>query len=289
VEPVGKVGRKGRRRLVHQPSGVYFATVSLSTGVTLHYAERGDREGEAIIFLHAYVDSWFSYSRVLPLLSPSYHALAPDQRGHGDSDKPQCCYTADDYAADVDAFLVAVGIEKATLVGDSSGGLIAQRVALDYPHRVSRLVLIGSPTTLVNNEAVRELGEEMLAALEDPIPREFVREFVLGTIHDPVPEEFLSTAVSQSLKVPAHVWRGYWKGVVLMVDDTSRLGEIGVPTLILWGEQDALLPREEQEWRAAAIPDATLKVYPETGHLAHWVRPEWVVRDLEAFMRGHPA
>jgi pimeloyl-ACP methyl ester carboxylesterase len=50
-------------------------------------------------------------------------------------------------------------------------------------------------------------------------------------------------------------------------------------------EQDALLPREEQEWRAAAIPNATLRVYPETGHLAHWVRPEWAVRDLEAFMR----
>jgi pimeloyl-ACP methyl ester carboxylesterase len=219
------------------------------------------------------------------LLSPSYHAFAPDQRGHGDSDKPKCCYTADDYAADVEAFMEAVGIEKATLVGDSSGGLIAQRVALDYPHRVSRLVLIGSPTTLVNNEAARELGEQMLAELEDPIPPEFVREFVLGTIHDPLPEEFLAGAVSQSLKVPARLWRDYWEEVVLTVDDTARLGEIDVPTLILWGEQDTLLPREEQERRAAAIPNATLRVYPETGHLAHWVRPEWVVRDLEAFLK----
>jgi pimeloyl-ACP methyl ester carboxylesterase len=270
---------------MHQPNGVEFATTHLSTGLRVHYAEQGDREGEPIVFLHAYVDSWFSYSRVLPLLSSEYHSFAPDQRGHGDSDKPQCCYTADDYAADVDAFMEAVGIEKATLVGDSSGGLIAQRVALDYPHRVSRLVLIGSPTTLVNNEAVRELGEQMLAGLEDPIPPEFVREFVLGTVHDPLPEEFLAGAVSQSLKVPARVWRDYYEEVVLTADDTARLHEIGAPTLILWGEQDALLPREEQERRAAAIPDATLKVYPETGHLAHWVRPEWVVGDLEAFMR----
>jgi non-heme chloroperoxidase len=270
---------------MHQPNGVELATTHLSTGLRVHYAEQGDREGEAIIFLHAYVDSWFSYSRVLPLLSSEHHAFAPDQRGHGDSDKPQCCYTADDYSADVDAFMEAVGIEKATLVGDSSGGLIAQRVALDYPYRVSRLVLIGSPTTLVNNDAVRELGEQMLAGLEDPVPPEFVREFVLGTIHDPLPEEFLAGAVSQSLKVPARVWRDYWEDVVLAVDDTARLHEIGAPTLILWGEQDALLPREEQEWRAAAIPDATLRVYPETGHLAHWVRPEWVVRDLEAFLK----
>jgi pimeloyl-ACP methyl ester carboxylesterase len=68
---------------------------------------------------------------VLALLSPAYHALVPDQRGHGDSDKPECCYAADDYAADVDAFMEAVGIEEAILVGDSSGGLIVQRVALD--------------------------------------------------------------------------------------------------------------------------------------------------------------
>ncbi len=270
---------------MHQPNGVQFATTRLATGLQVHYAEQGDREGDAIVLLHAYVDSWFSYGRVLPLLSPEYHAFAPDQRGHGDSDKPQCCYTADDYAADVEAFMEAVGIEEATLVGDSSGGLIAQRVALDYPHRVSRLVLIGSPTTLVNNEGVRELEEEMLAALEDPVPPEFVREFVSGTIHQPVPQEFLTGLVSQSLKVPARVWRAYWEGVVLTVDDTARLGEISAPTLILWGEQDALLPREEQEWRATAIPNATLRVYPETGHLAHWVRPEWVVRDLEAFLK----
>jgi len=63
-----------------------------------------------------------------------------------------------------------------------------------------------------------------------------------------------------------------------------QLREIDVPTLILWGEQDALFPREEQERLAAAIPGATLKIYPETGHAVHWERPEQVVRDLDAFM-----
>src|ERR671915_1332458 len=192
-DPLGKAG-KGRRRVMHQPNGVQFATTRLSTGLRAHYAEQGDREGEAVVFLHAYVDSWFSYSRVLSLLSPEYHAFAVDQRGHGNSDKPQCCYTADDFAADVDAFMEAVRIEQATLVGDSSGGLIAQRVALDYPHRVSRLVLMGSPTTLLNNVAVMEAGEQM-RALEDPISPEFIREFHMSTIHHPVPEEFLSMAL----------------------------------------------------------------------------------------------
>ena len=273
---------------MHRPNGVQLTTTRLSTGLRVHYAEQGNATGEAIIFLHAYVDSWYSYSRVLPLLSPEYHAFAPDQRGHGDSEKPDCCYTADDYAADVDAFMEALRVDKVTLVGDSSGGLIAQRVALDYPHRVSRLVLIGSPTTLVHNEAVMGWSET-LRRLEDPVPPEFVRNLLESIIHYPVPEEFLRRSILQSLRVPARVWRDYWEGVVLGVDDTARLGEIGAPTMILWGEWDALLPREEQERRAAAIPDATLKVYPGTGHLAHWVRPEWVVRDLEAFLKGTPA
>ena len=107
-----------------------------------------------------------------------------------------------------------------------------------------------------------------------------------GTIHHPVPEEFLAGTVSESLKVPAHVWRDYWEGVLLEADDTDRLGAIKAPTLNLWGERDALLPREEQEQRAEAIPDATLRVYPDTGHAVAGERPGWVARDLEAFIRG---
>ena len=264
---------------------IQFATTPpLSTGVRLHYAERGDPTGEAIVFLHGYSDSWFSFSRLLPLLSPEYHALALTERGHGDSDKPQCCYTVDDFAADVDAFMDALSIEEATLVGGSGGGFIAQRVALDYPHRVTRLVLIAAGATLVNNEAVMGLGEEMLA-LEDPISPEFVREFQESMMYHPGPDEFLDTVVSESLKLPARVWRDYWEGVALAPYDASRLGEIDAPTLILWGEQDIIFSREDQEQLAAAIPGATLKVYPQTGHAVHWDRPEQVVRDLEEFMK----
>ena len=266
---------------------IRLARTSLMTGPTLHYAQQGDRSGEPIIFLHGYSDSWFSFSRVLPLLSPEYHAFALTQRGHGDSDKPQCCYTPKDFAADVDAFMDAVRIEEATLVGASTGALFAQRVVMSYPHRVDRLVLVGAQTPANEaNEAVMGLQEEV-RALEDPVPPEFVRAFQESTIYQPVPQEFLDTVVSESLKLTARVWRDYLEGAVLSIDHdyVLALGEIDVPTLILWGEQDPLFPREEQERLAAAIPGATLKVYPETGHAVHWDRPEWVVRDLEEFMK----
>jgi non-heme chloroperoxidase len=263
---------------------IQFATTTpLSTGVRLHHAERGDPRGEAIIFLHGYSDSWFSFSRVLPLLSPEYHAFALTQRGQGDSDKPDCCYTPNDFAADVDAFMDAVGIDEATLVGASTAALFAQRVALSYPRRVSRLVMISAQTPA--HEVLAGFREEV-RALEDPVPPEFVREFQESTIYHPVPQEFLDTAISESLKLPARVWRDYMEEAVLSIDHdyVVELREINVPTLILWGAQDALFPREEQERLAEAIANATLKVYPESGHAMHWERPEQVVRDLEEFI-----
>src|SRR5918995_4412049 len=265
---------------------IQFATTPLETGLRLYYAEQGDPTGEAIVFLHGYSDSWFSFSRVLPLLSAEYHAFALTQRGHGDSDKPECCYTPDDFAADINAFMDAVGLEEATVVGASTGALFAQRVVLSYPRRVSRLVLVGAQTPANEaNEIVLGLQEEV-RALEDPVPPEFVRAFQEGTIHQPVPQEFLDTVVSESLKLPARVWRDYLEGAVLSIDQdyVLELRQIDVPTLMLWGDEDHLFPREDQERLAAAISGATLKVYPETGHAVHWDRPEWVVRDLEAFM-----
>jgi non-heme chloroperoxidase len=103
-----------------------------------------------------------------------------------------------------------------------------------------------------------------------------------------VPQEFLATAISESLKLPARVWRDYLEQAGLSIDHdyVIELREIRAPTLILWGEQDPLFPREEQERLAAAIPGAALKIYPESGHAVHWERPEWIVRDLEAFMNA---
>ena len=181
---------------MNQTNGVEFATTPrLATGVRLHYAQRGDPTGEAIVFLHGYSDSWFSFSRVLPLLSPSYHAFALTQRGQGDSVKPECCYSPNDFAADADGFMDAVGIDEATLVGASTGALFAQRVALSYPRRVSRLILIAPQTPVHKNEALSGFREEV-RTLEDPVPPEFVREFQESTIYHPVPQEFLDTAVS---------------------------------------------------------------------------------------------
>jgi non-heme chloroperoxidase len=254
----------------------------------VHYAEQGDPDGEPIVFVHGWPDSWFSYSRILPLLPPAYRAYAIDQRGFGDSERPAAGYSIDQFAADIVAFLDAVGVGRATLVGHSMGSFIARRAAETRPERVGRLVLIGSAVTPVN-EVTREV-QEAVRDLEDPIPPEFVREFQASTIQVPVPEPFFEGLVAESLKAPARVWQSALDGVVAF-DDAAGLGGIAAPTLIVWGDHDGLFASSEEQKRlASAIPGARLAVYAGTGHSPNWERPERVAADLEAFMGGaHPA
>src|SRR6266545_3156736 len=111
--------RQARRWQMSQT--LRFATADLETGLRLRYAEQGDPTGPAIILLHGYSDSWFSWSEVLPRLSPAYHVFALDQRGHGDSERPADGYGVSDFAADVLAFMNAAGLPTATVVGHSMG------------------------------------------------------------------------------------------------------------------------------------------------------------------------
>lgn len=259
-----------------------FGVARLETGPLIRYAEQGDPAGEPLLLLHGYTDSWYSFSRLLPLLEPGgYHVFAIDQRGHGGSERPSGGYTTGDFAADVDAFLEAVGVRQATLVGHSMGSLVARRLAISYPHRVSRLVQIGA--ILAANEATREL-QAAVQTLEDPVPVDFVREFQESTVYAPVPVPFFEGVVAESLKVPARVWKHVLDGL-FATDDGADLGRIDAPTLLLWGEHDAFFSRAEQDQIVAAIPGARLVVYPETGHSPQWERPEQVARDLALFVR----
>jgi non-heme chloroperoxidase len=259
-----------------------FATTRLASGPQVHYAAQGDPDGDPIVFLHGYTDSWFSFSRLLPLLPTRYRAFAFDQRGHGNSERPDCCYEVADLVADAVGFLDAVGVERATVVGHSGGSFTARRVAETHPERVARLVLIGSAVTPLK-DVTREL-QAAVHTLEDPVPAEFAREFQAANVYLPLPEAFFEQAVAESLKLPAQIWKSALDGL-LAVDDAEDLGKITAPTLLIWGERDGFFSREEVEGLAAVIPDARLLSYPETGHAVQWERPERVASDLDAFMR----
>jgi pimeloyl-ACP methyl ester carboxylesterase len=257
----------------------------LATGPRIHYAEHEARSvrpaTDPILFLHGWPDSWFSFSRVLELLPPHLHAVVPDQRGFGDSDKPDGEYSIETFAADAAALLDALSIERATIVGHSFGSFVARCLTLNHPERVARLVLIG---TGVNGATPVVLEAHSVSQqLTDPVPEPFAREFQLGTVHAPLPPAFFDRIVAESLKLPARPWRAAIDAIVAYRDE-DRLGRLSAPTLILWGEHDALFPREHQDRLKSAIPGARFINYPDTGHCPNWERPERVAADILGFL-----
>lgn len=277
-----KSGQPKATAAVNRPaSDVQFSNVLLRTGVRLRYAHQGETGGETIILLHGYTDSWLSYSTVLPLLDRKYRVYILDQRGHGDSDRPAGGYALQQFADDVIAFMDVMGINQATLVGHSMGSFVAQHVAVAAPDRVKRLVLSGSATT-IRNAVVSDLQREV-NALKDPIPEKFVRDFQVGMAFQPLADGFVKAVVKESLNIPARVWREVM-AEMLSPKAQVELAKIKVPTLILWGDKETVFPRSEQDLLLAALPNARLKVYEDTGHAMHWERPERFAKDLQEFM-----
>lgn len=257
-------------------------SVRLSTGVTLRYVEQGRQDGPVVVFLHGYTDSHHTWDLDLQRFPRDFHLYALDQRGHGDSSRPACCYTQQAFAKDVVAFLDAKRVSRAVLVGHSMGSFIAQQVALDFPHRVKGLVLVGSAPTVAGNEVALGL-KEVVDTLTDPVDPAFIHEFQASTFYAPIPAAYLDTLVAESSKLPARVWQDALDGLIAE-DHASRLGRIRVPTLIIGGDHDGFFSVDEQRALARAIPGSKYLLYPETGHAPHAERPQRFVNDVHHFL-----
>ena len=255
---------------------------TLSTGVVLRYAAQGDPAGLPVVLLHGLSDSHPSYAPLMDELPESIRAYAPTTRGHGDSGKPEQGYRLEDIAADVAAFMDAVGLQEAVIVGHSAGSYAAQRFAVDHPERTVALVLMGAFRGFAGEPAIEEF-RSVVAQLEDPVDPAFAREFQESTITRPLPPGFLDQVVAESCKVPAYVWKAALDGL-LDAPPPAEDGTITAPTLILWGDRDAYCPREEQLRLADAIPGAELIVYEGTGHALHWEEPARAAADIAAFV-----
>ena len=252
-----------------------------SRGITLEYERQGRRNGHPVIFLHGYVDSWFSFSRVMPLLPNEFRAYFLTQRGHGDSDKPVCCYTMGDYVADLLAFMDEFEISKATLVGHSMGSLISHQFAIEHPDRVEGLVLLGSAPK-GGNAVLNDFNDFIHSVTE--IDLDFVNELQGSTLCAPVPQEFYDTLIAESVKAPLFVWQDALEGLVTE-DHSDQLGEIAVPTLVIGGMKDPLFSNEEQIDLARAIPNADFVLYGNLCHSPNWDDPERFATDLLQFLR----
>jgi non-heme chloroperoxidase len=259
--------------------------VSLSTGIRIEYVEQGPAEtdGVPVIFLHGVTDSWRSFEAVLPLLPPHIHAFALSQRGHGDSSLPTSGYRLADMSADLLGFFDAMGLRTAILVGHSMGASVAQRFVIDHPDRVERLALMGAFATF-DDPGLVDFVASSIVPVTDPIAASFAREWQLSTLARPMSAAHLDAVVSETLKVPARVWRDAFDGFLKTPDFTSELTEVSVPVLLMWGDHDSYALRAAQDRLREVMPKAQFIAYEGSGHAFHWEDPEQFTKDLVPFL-----
>ncbi|MCC6747923.1 MAG: alpha/beta hydrolase [Deltaproteobacteria bacterium] len=257
-------------------------TVVLGTKLRLSYVDLGDsRSKEVLVLLPGLSDSWRSWELVLRHLPTSLRVIAVSQRGHGESDKPDAGYSVRDYARDLEALLEALGLARVVVAGHSSASLVARRFAMEHRERVAGVVLEGSFVRLAG-PAVEAAGRR-IRDLTDPIDPAFVRDFAAGTFARPVDQTFVEAMIAESLKVPARVWSQTFRSL-LDDDDLAELATLEAPTLIVWGDQDAIVDRAATDALVRAVRSSRLVQYHGVGHTAHWEVPEQFARDVAAFV-----
>jgi non-heme chloroperoxidase len=257
-----------------------FSDVHLANGIRLHYAHQGPRFGPAIVLLHGYSDSSFSFSRVMPLLPSELRVVALDLRGHGHSDRPASGYRVREMADDVIQAMDALRIPTAVIVGHSMGSFIAQAIVDRAPDRVTSVVLLGSAPSCDN--AVVEGLRETVESLTDPVDEQFVREFQYSTISLPVPAEFMDAAIANSRRMPARVWKQVLRGLLAF---RPRMQRSRGRTLVLGGRKDAVFSALEQITLARQFPDGRLQLVEHVGHALHWEQPHTFVDALLRFAK----
>jgi pimeloyl-ACP methyl ester carboxylesterase len=259
--------------------------VRLQNGIRLAYVEAGDPKGEPLLLLHGFTDSSRSFLPMVPYLA-RYRLLIPDQRGHGASDAPECCYGSSQFAYDARLFLDALGVKRAAVVGHSLGSMVAISLAADQPDRVSKIVLIGS-TALVPVKRGDWLYDNV-AAMKGPLDSrsQFAKDWHPANQPTPVDPAFANAVNDELLRIPPHVWRSVMRELSY-VPVGRHSTDIRAPVLILSGGKDPIFSAEHHRSLLAAFPHAEAHVFAELGHNPNWEQPEAVASAIDLFLKAN--
>ena len=264
-------------------------------GMVVHSRASGPEDAPVLVMIHGTSASLHTWEPLRERLDGEFRVVAYDQPGHGlTGPHPDGLYTYRGMEDGLEAALDAHGVGRAVLVGNSMGGWVAWRAALAMPERVAGLVLIDPSGMPTEEEAEGNLAFRLAA---NPVGRAVLRHVTpRGMV-----ESSLRESVSQEAVVTDAAVDRYWRltrrpgnrdamtdmFATSREDLSGRLGEITVPTLVLWGEEDALIPVSSAARFRDAIPGAELVVYPGVGHLPMEEVPDAVAEDVRAFLGGH--
>ncbi|HUL20631.1 MAG TPA: alpha/beta hydrolase [Thermodesulfobacteriota bacterium] len=266
-----------------------------ANGHTISYTVKG--AGRPLVLIHGYGAGTWVWEKQTEVLSQGYKVYALDLIGHGFSDRPRIPYTPETYIHCLKNFMDGVGIEKATLIGNSMGGGVAWATAILFPERVDRLILIDC----VPPDVLREVKNEsfrMLAAIKN-IPalpylviavrnKNSIRKVLLECVSDInliVPEvvnrQYQLSRIKGTTRALYSTFK-YAKEALKLKDQFSRIRK---PTLFIWGEKDLIFPPQLGEKLHRAIVDSKFLVIKNSGHIPMWETPDEVNRAIVDFLK----
>ena len=269
---------------------------------TVHGYRRAFRvagSGPPIVLIHGIGDNSTTWEPIISALARRHLVIAPDLLGHGQSDKPRADYSIAAYANGVRDLLGVLDIPRATLIGHSLGGGVAMQFAYQFPERTERLVLVGSGGSGPSvSGALRMLtlpgAQAALQLLRLPGARLQVSAVVaiLRTLNtalgqdapdllralDALPDAVSRAAFIRTLRAAVD-----WRGQVITMLDRCYLTQ-GMPTLLVWGTRDAVIPVEHAHRAHSAMPGSQLELFDGAGHFPFHTDPVRFVHTVEQFL-----
>lgn len=265
-------------------------------GARVHYQEFGDPTGPVLLLIHGYTASVFVWKSAAPMLGQNgFRVIALDLLGFGYSEKPAWFdYEIGSQARIAARFMNRLGVGRATVIGSSYGGAVAATIALDYPERVEKLVLVGT----VCNDVLRNLpvmrlaaiplvGEAITPFLADSriFQRRRMRKVLAPANHELITRERVEGVIRPLAAADAHhsllATSRAWKAE--RISEDAHL--ISQPTLIVWGEDDQLTPVEDGRRLHDSILHSRLVVLKDCGHVPQEEKSELFTKIVSNFCR----
>lgn len=263
-----------------------FITIA---GTRLHYRDTGNKNSSTLIFLHGFGSSLHTWEAWASELEKDYRVIRLDLPGFGLSGKNEKNDFSDAHdIAVIFGLLNELGIEKASFIGNSLGGKLAWHIAATYPNRVKKLVLI-SPDGFASEGFEYDKPTQaswMLSAMTVALPKPILKMSLLPAYADPL--SLSSTMLDRyyDLMCAPNVRKNIVARLnqTVLKDPAPRLKTIQADTLLMWGEEDGMIPIANAQDYLTLIPKVQLQALPKTGHLPQEENVEQSLRVLKKFL-----
>ena len=240
--------------------------------------------GEPVLLIQGLGYARWGWEPIAERLARKFLVVSFDNRGIGESEVTPGPYTVAQLAEDAVAVLEAVGLERAHVVGASLGGMVAQQVAVAYPDRVEKLVLLCTTPGGAGAYPMPEVTVRLFGEAPSLAPDVALRRFVENSLS--VRGELVDVLYRRRLANPPDMagWQAQAAAGAAW-DADGRLAEISAPALILHGTADNVLDYRNSELLAEQIPGARLRLFDGAGHLFFWEQPDEIVAEIEEFLK----